>query len=135
MGLDGNGAWRRFNLVGRNNLVRLDVDNEFKSVSLLELGGVIMGSAFLGFVRFLYLLRQGRAFKWFDIILEPCLAVIGGTLMWGVNEATKTPDLMQAVLVSLGAWGGPRTIHYFERKYMGGSRRDDKPTVPGELTP
>lgn len=105
--------------------------SEFDALNLLEVLGVIMGSAFLGFVRFLYLLRRGRRFKWFDLVLEPCLAIIGGVLMWAVNEATKTPDIMQAVLTSLGAWGGPRTIHWMERKYLGGSRASD--TSSGDL--
>ncbi len=99
--------------------------SDFDGVNPWEVIGTIVASAFLGMVRFLYLLRRGRKFKWFDLILEPCLAIIGGLLMWAVNEATKTPDLVQAVMTSLGAWGGPRTIHYLELKYMGGTRTDD----------
>lgn len=99
--------------------------SDFESVNLLEVAGAIAVSAFLGFVRFLYLLRRGRKFKWFDVILEPCLAVIGGMLMWALNEAASTPDLLQAMMTSLGAWGGPRTIHYLELRYLGGTRSED----------
>lgn len=91
---------------------------DFQNVSIKEVATVVAASASMGFVRFLYLLRQGRRFVWFDVLLEPCLAVVGGMLMWGVNEATGTPDIMQAVLTCLGAWGGPRTIHWMEKKHM-----------------
>ena len=84
------------------------------------------GSMAIGLIRFLYLLRRGRKFKLVDIVLEPLLAILGGMLVWAVNEAADTPDILQAVLTSLGAWGGPRTVHFFEQKYFGGSRDTDR---------
>lgn len=92
------------------------------------------GAMFVGLVRFLFLLRRGRRFKWFDLVLEPCLAIMGGMMTWAICEATKTPDLLQVVMSQLGAWGGPRTIHVLELKYMGGSRAGDPPTKPGDLS-
>lgn len=86
---------------------------------------------FIGFVRFLYLLRRGRRFKWFDLILEPCLAIMGGMMVWALCEASKTPDLLQVVMSQLGAWGGPRTIHVLEVKYLGGTRSTDRLSEKG----
>lgn len=90
-------------------------------------------SASVGFIHALYLIRRGRKFKWIDVAVEPLLAVMGGMIMWALAEVTNTPDLVQAVLTSLGAWGGPKTIHAMEVKYMGGSRKGDAPTAPGDL--
>lgn len=98
---------------------------DWGDVNLRELFGVIGMSAFVGVVRFLYLLRRGRKFKWFDLILEPCLAIIAGLMVWAVGSLTDMPLMMQLVLSNLGAWGGPRTIHWMERRYMGGSRQSD----------
>ena len=102
---------------------------DWGTVNWSEVGIVASCSAFIGVLRLLYLIRRGRKFVWFDVILEPCLALLGGMLAWGVMEVTDSPDVMQAVLTSLGAWGGPRTIHYFEKKYMG----EIPPTAPAPL--
>lgn len=75
-------------------------------------------SAFIGVVRMLYMIRKGRKFMWFDLMLEPCLAVMGGMMVWGLTEVTSAPDVVQGVLTSLGAWGGPRTIQWLETKYF-----------------
>jgi hypothetical protein len=102
------------------------VAQEFKDIHLPEALGTAGGALFVGLIRFLYLLQRGRKFKWFDLILEPCLAIFGGMLVWALGEVANTPDLMQMVLSQIGAWGGPRTIHLLEVKYMGGSRRSDR---------
>lgn len=91
-------------------------------------------SASIGFVRFLYLLRRGRRFVWFDAILEPCMAVIAGMLVWGLAEITNMPGIMKTVLASLASWGGPKTIHMLELKYLGGRKKGDPPTAPGEFS-
>jgi hypothetical protein len=77
-------------------------------------------------VRLLYLIRRGRRFHWLDVILEPALAVFGGALMWAGLEVTDAPDVAQMVVTSLGAWGGPRTIHWLELKYFGESLELEK---------
>lgn len=100
---------------------------DWDSVNWQEFAGVIAMSAGIGVVRLLYLLRRGRRFKWFDLLLEPSLAMIGGMLVWAGAETTDLTDVWQAALTSLGAWGGPRTIHWFERKYLNGSRESDRP--------
>ena len=46
-------------------------------------------------------------------------------LVWALTEYTSTPDVLQAALTSLGAWGGPRTVHTLEMKYFGGTRNGD----------
>ncbi len=76
-------------------------------------------------IKFLMLIREGRKVRWVDAVLEPSLAVFGGLMMWGVAEFGQIPDVLQAVMTSLGAWGGTRTIHFLERKYLGGSRSTD----------
>lgn len=98
---------------------------EFKDINGTEVIATVVASASLGIVRLLYLIRKGREFKYVDLILEPCLAVFGGMLFWATSEVTQANDILQAVLTSLGAWGGPRTIHWAEKKYLGGSRNTD----------
>lgn len=73
----------------------------------------------MGITRFLYLLRRGRKFKWFDLIAEPCFAVTAGMLTWLLGETVGVPDLMQLLLSQLGAWGGPKTIQLLEIRYLG----------------
>lgn len=73
----------------------------------------------MGLTRFLYLLRKGRKFKWFDLTAEPCFAVAAGMLVWVAGEALGVPDLFQLLLSQLGAWGGPKTIQLLELKYLG----------------
>lgn len=90
-------------------------------------------SAAIGITRLLYLVRRGRSFVWFDIILEPCLAVLGGMLVWGVATVAGLPGIMVTILASLGSWGGPKTIHMLELKYLGGRRLHDQPTTPVDL--
>lgn len=104
-----------------------------------EFIGAVTMSASIGVVRALYMVRKGRQFKWFDIMLEPMLATFGGMLMWAVTEVTPLPDLLQSVVVSLGAWGGPKTIQWLELHYFGGRRKNDALpplatfTEPGDL--
>jgi hypothetical protein len=94
-----------------------------------------MGTSFsIGLIRLLYILRQGRRkFVWFDLILEPCLAVLAGMLIWCIGEISGVPGIMKTVLASLGSWGGPKTIHALELKYLGNRRRDDVPSKPVPL--
>lgn len=98
---------------------------DFSDVNWAEALGAFAMSASVGIVHALYMIRRGRKFKWFDMLLEPLLAVMGGMILWAIGEVATVPDIMQAVLTSLGAWGGPRTIHAMEVKYLGGTRKDD----------
>jgi hypothetical protein len=108
---------------------------DFGDVNWGEVIGAAVMSASVGVVRALYLVRRGRKFKWIDIMLEPAMAVIGGMSMWAIAEVSPAPDLIQAVLTSLGAWGGPKTIHWLELRYFGGTRKSDTMqfTAPGDL--
>jgi hypothetical protein len=111
---------------------------DFSDVNWGEVIGAVTMSATVGVIRALYMVRKGRQFRWFDIMLEPALAVFGGMMMWAVTEVTPTPDLIQAVFTSLGAWGGPKTIQWLELHYFGGRRRTDALaptpfTQPGDL--
>lgn len=101
---------------------------DFDDVSWVEALGAFSMSAAVGIVHALYLVRQGRRFKWVDMFLEPLLAVMGGMGLWAIAETVGAPDLIQGLLTSLGAWGGPKTIHQLEVKYLGGSRKDDQLT-------
>lgn len=110
---------------------------DFGDVNWGEAIGAAVMSASVGVIHMLYLIRQGRKFRWIDVMLEPSLALIGGMLMWAVAEVSPIPDLLQAAMTSLGAWGGPKTIHMMELKYFGGSRKSDNRkamfTAPGDL--
>jgi LydA holin phage, holin superfamily III len=108
-------------------------DGSWASVNWAEVWASVGTSGIIGLVRCLYLVRRGRRFKWLDVALEPCLAVLAGMLIWALTEYTNTPDIFQGALTSLGAWGGPKTIHWLELKYMGGTRSADTPTRPAEL--
>lgn len=102
---------------------------DFDHLSLREIGATIYGSLFMGVTRFLFLLRKGRKFKWFDLIAEPCFAVAAGMLVWLMCEAMSVPDLMQLLMSQLGAWGGPKTIQVLEIKYLT-DRIDKSPKGP-----
>lgn len=104
---------------------------EFESINWHEFVGVLFMSASVGLVRVAMAVRSGRKFKWVDIIADTGMAVLGGMVVWLISEPTSVPDAMQAAMTSLGAWGGSRTLHMLEKKYLGGSRSDD--TEPGEL--
>jgi hypothetical protein len=110
---------------------------DFTDVNWYEALGALLMSGSVGVVRALYLVRKGRQFRWFDIMLEPLLAILGGMSLWALTEVTPTPDLIQAVLTSLGAWGGPKTVQWLELHYFGGRRKGDvsldQMSRPGEL--
>jgi len=103
----------------------------------------IMVSAFVGFVRLLYLIRQGRR-RWrlVDIIVEPSIAVIAGVSAWYLAMYQGAPPLLQPVIVSMAAWAGPRFMATLEAKYVAklgiepseldGARVP--PTAPGRLS-
>lgn len=76
-------------------------------------------------IRLLIFIRDHRRVHWVNMILEPSMAVFGGMVFWAMAEHWQWPDLIQAVGTSIGAWGGPRTIHWAERRFLGGSRRFD----------
>ena len=76
-------------------------------------------------IRLLTLLRDKRNIRWVDVILEPAVAVFAGMCAWALAEVTNTPDVLQAVMTSIGAWSGPRFIHKLEVRYFGGTRRHD----------
>lgn len=106
---------------------------DWADVNINEVFLTVAASAGIGFMRMLYLIRKGRnTFVWFDLILEPCLAVFAGMLVWGGAELAGLPGIMKSILASLGSWGGPKTIHWAERKYLGGSRETDN-TKPVSL--
>lgn len=89
-----------------------------------------MGTAVIGLTHALYMIRRGRRFRWLDLLLEPLLAVLAGMMIWGLLEVTSAPDILQGVMTSLAAWGGPKTIHWLELKYMGGTRISDSGIMP-----
>lgn len=95
-------------------------------------------TAAVGLTRMMFLLRRGRKFVWFDVILEPCLAVIGGMLVWMICEVSKMPDMLQTVMSCLGGWGGPKTIHFLELRYLGDRRspspQSHNPAPPSDFT-
>ena len=92
---------------------------DFDHISRPEAVTALLGSLVMGITRFFYLLRKGRKFKWFDLIAEPCFAIVAGMLVWLMAEATEMPDLMQLLLSQLGAWGGPKTIQALELRFLG----------------
>lgn len=98
---------------------------DFDGISWSEVLGATAMCASVGMIRALYMIRRGRKFRAFDFLLEPCLAVVGGMCMWGLIEVTSAPDSVQAVMTSLGAWGGPKTIQWLELRYLGGRRKTD----------
>jgi hypothetical protein len=107
------------------------VKGDWAEVNFGEIKATMGVTAMIGLLRLVYLIRKGKKFVWFDFILEPCLAVLAGMLVWGLTEVTSAPDVVQTVLTSLAAWGGPKTIRHLELKYFGGTREGD--TAPGAL--
>lgn len=76
-------------------------------------------------IRFLMLIRAGRKVRWVDALLEPSFAVFAGMCMWAIGEVSHAPDVIQAVMTSIGAWGGPRTLARLENKYLGDLPKDE----------
>ena len=104
----------------------LDSINPWEFVAALSIALVT------GMIRFLMFVRKSRGkFRWFDLALEPLLAVLGGMLVWAINVGLGTPEVVRMAFVSVGAWAGPRAIHFYERKLFGGTRATD--TKTGDL--
>lgn len=97
----------------------------FDSVNWWEFATATAVSAGVGMIKVLQIIRARKQFRWIDALFEPAIAVFAGLLVWGLGEWQSVPDVLQSVLTSLGAWGGPRTIHKLERKYLGGTRSSD----------
>jgi LydA holin phage, holin superfamily III len=100
-------------------------DPSWKDVNWWEFAGSVGVSLGVGMIRLLVFIRERRRFRWVDILVEPLTAVFAGSLVWLFLEHVKAPELLQMGMVSLGAWGGPRTVHMLEVKYFGGSRHAD----------
>jgi glycopeptide antibiotics resistance protein len=90
----------------------------FKDIHWNELLIGAGASLFVGLIRLLMLIRSAKKVRIVDILLEPLMAVLAGVLTWFVAEVSQVPDMLQVVLTSLGAWGGPRTMQALERKYL-----------------
>lgn len=99
---------------------------DWDNVNLHELWATAGIAGAIGLTRLLYLIRQGRDFIWFDLLLEPMLAIVAGMLVWGLATLAGLPGIMVTVLASLGSWGGPKTIGMLEVKYLG-----DVVRIPG----
>jgi hypothetical protein len=98
-------------------------------VNLGELIVAALISLGVGVIRLLVFIRKSKgAFKFVDVMLEPLLAMFAGMLMWSIMEYLATPDILQAAMTSVGAYGGTKTIHWAERRYLGGSRIGDPPS-------
>lgn len=105
----------------------------FDSINWGEFFTSVIVTAGVGMLRFLSLVRRGRQVRWVDAVFEPAIAVFAGMLVWGINEFAGMPDVMQAVLTSLGAWGGPHTIQMLEKKHFGetSSQQEERSDGPG----
>lgn len=99
---------------------------DFQLVDWREVGASIGVSFTIGVLKFLHTVQRGRSFRWFNAFFDPVMAVMGGMLVWALMEITPIPDMAQAALTSLGAWGGLRTVHWLEMRYLGGSRAADQ---------
>ena len=98
----------------------------WEKVDINELLGSAAISLGVGVVRLLMVVRDARRqIRVVDVVLEPLMAVFGGMALWALAEHADTPDLVQAVMTSLGAWGGPQTVRKLEYKLLGGTRFGD----------
>lgn len=105
-------------------------DGGWDKVNWPELFGSAMVSAGVGLIRVLMLIRAGRRVRWVDVMLEPAIAVFAGMCAWALSEVANAPDVLQAVMTSIGAWSGPRFIRQLEKRYLGAARD----TGPGDLS-
>lgn len=100
-------------------------------INLHELGIVMSISFVIGITRVLQMIRKGRQVRWFDWIIEIVVVLLAGGGTWALFEVTATPDILQLVASWIGAWGGPRTLHWLEYRMLGGMRTGE--TKPGDL--
>ena len=82
-------------------------------------------SFIVGGIRLGYLLQRGRKLRSFDLLIDPCMALLAGMLIWAILEVMNVPDVLQAAMTSLGAWGGPRTVNALEVKYISKLTKDE----------
>ncbi len=98
---------------------------DWGEVSLWEVAGIAMVSMTVGAVKLLQAVRRGRKFRYIDVFLEPGMACISGMVIWALTETQPIPDVLQASMVSVAAWAGPRMMHRMEVHFFGGSRSED----------
>lgn len=91
----------------------------WEKVNITEVIGSALISVGVGMIRLMMFIRLKRQVRFIDVLLEPSLAVLGGMVMWAIAEAAGAPDVIQSVVTSLGAWGGPHTLNRLEQKYLG----------------
>lgn len=81
----------------------------------------------VGVLKLATLIRDKRRVRWIDILIEPSFAVFAGLLSWAISKHLHTPHLIELVIVSLAAWGGPKTINALEKKYFPDASQRDEP--------
>jgi hypothetical protein len=99
--------------------------SSWEKVNVQEIIGSAIIAGGVGVIRFLMLVRKARRVRFVDVVLEPSIAIFAGMCAWALSEAAGTPDVLQSVVTSVGAWSGPRLIHNLEKKYFGGTRDSD----------
>lgn len=106
------------------------------SVDWREVASTVAASAAVGAIRLGYLIKLGRRWTWFDVVVEPSLAVMAGVLAWALTEYQSIPDLPQSVCTSIAAWAGPRFMAALEANYISKIIGvEPHNTRPGDLDP
>lgn len=100
--------------------------SDLDKLSNTEIVVATSASAAVGLIRLLHYVRKGRTLKFVDVLFEPLVAVFAGLCAWGLTEVTNVPDVLQAVMTSVGAWAGPRLINNLEKKYFGTSEDEER---------
>ncbi len=87
----------------------------------------------VGMISIGYRISRGRQWNWLQVLIEPCVAMLAGWLIWQMcGHADIAPKLTQ-VFVSLSAWGGPKTIAALDKKYLRNLGGSDFATRPAPL--